>query len=296
MRVRTKKASKKMFSVVISLFFLSACGNSKQLATEKESLQKENEGLKVQVQQLTAENNKFKMELEIAKTELEDLKQTDQYLFSKAKEYFESSNLKDAKDLLDKLFTRFPNSIYKTQASGLLKDVNSKIAIIDTVENGEREIESAISNQEFGKAWAMLKSIKKYISADSYNKVAKEIDYEQNKPIHTTINQLVSDMGNPRNVQVKWLNKRVIVDATFTAVDRGNKTLNAYSDGRYRGSELKVTYEGTNLESLFTNRDPIPDNRYMVTGIVKLGIPFSYNPYIEAEKIDEISAGYWIRP
>lgn len=121
MRVRTKKASKKMFSVVISLFFLSACGNSKQLATEKESLQKENEGLKAQVQQLTAENNKFKMELEIAKTELEDLKQTDQYLFSKAKEYFESSNLKDAKDLLDKLFTRFPNSIYKTQASGLLK-------------------------------------------------------------------------------------------------------------------------------------------------------------------------------
>ncbi|MBI3584474.1 MAG: hypothetical protein HY096_11100 [Nitrospinae bacterium] len=197
---------------VIPLFllvFLAACGNLKQLEAEKKRLQIENETLKNEVKQLTNENNKFKSELDSVKAELEDLKQTDQYLFSKAKEHFESadlkkglsaneisSNLKAAKELLDKLLTRFPNSTYKVQTTGLLKEVNNKIAIIDAVEHGESEIKRAISSREFDKAWATLKSIKNYISVDSYNETAKIIDKVKEEPVYATIADIDDSRSN----------------------------------------------------------------------------------------------------
>lgn len=171
-----------IFPLLISL---AACSNSK-LEAEKKGLQSENETLKTKVQQLTDENNKLK-------GELEDLKQTDQYMFSKAKEHYDSSNIRDAKKLLDKLLMRFPNSIYKTQAAELLSEVNRRIAIADAIEKGESEINSTMSNQEFTKAWAALRSIKKYISADKYNELAKTIDEKQNKPINVSITELLAD-------------------------------------------------------------------------------------------------------
>ena len=197
------KISLKIAVLLFLLAFLAACGNSKQLETEKKSLQTENEALKARVQQLTDENSKFKTDLDGVKAELEDLKQTDQYLFSKAKEQLASSNDKDAKALLDKLLTRFPNSTYKAQATGLLKDLNSKIAIAEAIENGESKINSAVSSQEFSKAWTTLRSIKKYISGDKYNELAKAIDEEQNKPISVSVIDLISDKAKYSHVKVK---------------------------------------------------------------------------------------------
>lgn len=196
---------------VILLAALAACGNSRQLEVEKKSLQTENEALKARVQQLTDENSKFKSELGSLKAELEDLKQTDQYLFSKAKEEFDAyksndgvSNLRAAKELLDKLLTRFPNSTYKSQATAISKDVNGKLQIVDMVENGKSEINSAISKQEFNKAWFTLNSIKKYISGDQYSELGKAIDKEENKPIDINLRDLLADWEkyNGRRVKV----------------------------------------------------------------------------------------------
>lgn len=193
--MRIKTYAKVLISVIL-LASLAACGNSKQLEAEKKSLQTENEALKAQVKQLTDENGKFK-------AELEDLKQTDQYLFSKAKE-LASSNARDAKELLDKFLTKFPNSAYKGQATGLLRDVNNKIAIADAVENGESEITSAILSYEFGKAWSTLRSIKKYIPTDKYAELANTIADAQNKPISLTLSDLLSNKG-------KYLKRKVII-------------------------------------------------------------------------------------
>lgn len=190
----------------ILLVFVAACGNPKQLEADKKSLQTENEALKTRVQQLTDEKSKFKSELDGLKAELDDLKQTDQYLYSRAKEQLDSSNNIEAKELFEKLLTRFPNSIYKAQATGLLKDLNSKIAIAAAIENGESEINSAVSSQEFSKAWVSLRSIKKYISEDKYNDLAKKIDNEQNKPISVYLIDLLADKDkyNARRVRIGY--------------------------------------------------------------------------------------------
>lgn len=283
---------------LLLLIFLVACGNSKQLEVEKKSLQTENEALKTKVQQLTDENNKFKSELDSVKAELEDLKQTDQYLFSKAKEHFDSynngynvSNLGASKDMMDKLLTRFPNSIYKPQASAILKDVNSKLAIIDMVENGESEIKSAISSHEFDKAWATLLSIKKHISADRYSVLNKAIDEEQNKPIDTTINRLISDYGNAKWKDIdKWENKRVRVYAYFRSIYRYEKKVKA-QDKCVKGEEITVFYSGTNMEDYFIEHDPnclglgYDTGKYLIIGKLKF---FSNGDlYIQAEKIEK---------
>lgn len=180
------KISLKTTVLLFLLAFLAACGNSKQLETDNKALQ-------AKVLQLTDENSKFKSVLDGLKAELEDLKQTDQYLFSKAKEHLASSNVRDAKELLDKLLTRFPNTAYKTQAVGLLKDVNSKIAIADAVENGESEIKSAIARNDFNNAWSTLGSIKKYISEEKLKELGSMISSEKKKPVDGTIANLDED-------------------------------------------------------------------------------------------------------
>lgn len=243
------KSYAKTTIAMILLAALVACGNSKQLEAEKKSLQTENEALKVQVKQLTDENDKFK-------AELEDMKQTDQYLFSKAKE-LASSNAEDAKELLDKLLTRFPNSAYKAQATGLLKDVNNKISIADAVENGESEISSAISSRAFSKAWATLRSIKKYISGDKYNELAKAIDEEQNKPIQVSVLELLSDKS-------KYGGKKVMISgyiainfsamSKFTLVDADN-TVAPSVDVIYGHLPTEAKKRLLPLESKYGNRN-----------------------------------------
>lgn len=219
---------------MILLAALAACGNSKQLETEKRSLQTENETLKAQVKQLTDDNTKLK-------AELEDLKQTDQYLFSKAKE-LASSNVRDARELLDKLLTRFPNSAYKAQAAGLLKDVNSKIAIADAVENGESEISSAISGQKFDQAWATLRSIKKYISTDKYIEFAKKIDAEQNKPISLGLRDLLAEEDKYNGRRIRIGSSRVTMAYVSTKsfdVEREDQFINIDYENMQKQGQLR---------------------------------------------------------
>lgn len=256
---------------------LAACGSSK-LEVEKNSLRAENETLKGRVQQLTDENSKFKSELDSLKVELEDLKQTDQYLFSKAKEQLASSNDKDAKELLDKLLTRFPNSTYKAQATGLLKDINSKIAIADAVENGESEIKRAISGHEFDKAWTMLRSINKYISDDKYSELEKAINAEQNKPISLDLRDLLAekDKYNGRRIKIGPLK----VWLTY----HSSESLGATGAG---DSNTNIDYEKMQNKQALRRIERGQSINYVV-GIFKKGYMWGdtyIEPRIEAEEI-----------
>lgn len=271
--MRIKTYAKVLISVIL-LASLAACGNSKQLETEKKSLQTENEALKAQVKQLTDENSKVK-------AELEDLKQTDQYLFSKAKEELDSSNIRDAKELLDKLLTRFPNSAYRAQATGLLKDINNKIAIADAVENGESEINSAISMDEFDKAWTTLRSIKKYVSADKYSELAKMIEKERNKPIFIDLVDLLAETA-------KYNRKRLRIGHSTTTSARVSVQKFTVNQGN-QYIDIDYTYM-PNQESL---RRIGPGHKInYVIGVFKTGYFITYGgPYI-GDRIEAEEIGY----
>lgn len=267
------KLSLKIAALLLLFAFLAACGNSKQLETEKKSLQIENEALKASVHQLTDENSKFKSELDGLKAELEDLKQTDQYLFSKAKE-LASSNAREAKELLDKLLTRFPNSAYKVQAAAILKEVNSKLAIIDIVEKGESEINNAISSQEFNKASATLRSIKQYIPQETYSALAKKIDEEQNKPVNVTVLELLSDKSN-------YAYKKVIVKGYMCYNLAGAEYFDLV-DGKGKCSpSVEVSYGNlpTNKKASLLTSDPVPERSHISVEV--LGV-FDGDKHIKA--------------
>jgi len=63
------------------------------------------------------------------------------------------------------------------------------------------------------------------------------------------------------------------------------RELTAYSSGCAEGSSMSVFYEKTNLETLFTSKDPKCSEQYMVTGELKF-FSNTGSPYIQAEEIN----------
>lgn len=264
--------------IIVSIMLLSACGNTKQLDADKKSLKSENEALKADIKKLTAE--------------LEDLKQTEQYLYSKAKESFDTykatnkvAELKATRDLLDKLLTRFPESIYNAQATTLLKEVDAKVAIVETIEKGISEMKSAIAAKDFSRAWSALNSIKKIIPDDLYAKGAEAIDQEQNKPIQVSLRELQAE-------PLKYDRRRITIgplkvmgnDMSRAAFDTNPSTGGGFGDYD-RDVSIEVFYDKTSNISEWRNLSSDRRPEIYVIGIFNVYRNNISEGYISAEEI-----------
>ena len=246
-------------------------------------LESENTGLKSRVGSLEEENAK--------------LKETDQNYFSRgidALKFADSKGgLQSALDIFEQLAAKFPQSPYLHETQQHISYIQKRIGNIERIEVAKIRFESALGSNNFSEASAALEILGGYIPDKGYKTLSARLYEEQNKPLEITINKLISDFGtykSQRNMQNMYgmLNKRVIVYATFSWIDRSRKELRAYSDGWGKGSVISVFYDGTNMEGYFTDNDPkCCNNRYIITGITRYSN--TYELYIKAEKIEVIS-------
>src|SRR3990170_714485 len=153
------------------------------------------------------------------------------------------------------------------------------------------EVKWLVESKDFDKAHALLDSLKSSLTEYAYNNLNKMIYDKEYPAVSTTINQLTADLGKLEFTEAwdLWMRKkikRVKVPAYFSSsVDRMRRELTAYSSGCAEGSSMSVFYEKTNLETLFTSKDPKCSEQYMVTGELKF-FSNTGSPYIQAEEIN----------
>lgn len=246
---------------------------------------------------LKAENDTLRAKVDSLERDNAKLKETDQSYFNRGVDTLKIANskasLQSALDTFGQLVTKFPQSSYFHKTQQYMSDIRKRIADMERIETAKAKFESAIGSKSFSEASSALGTLKGNIPDEEHKALCIRLYEEQNKPLETTINKLVSEFGS---YKYRWdtqnaygmLNKRVRVGATFTSVDRYRKELRACSDGWGEGSTIRVFYEGTNMENDFTNNDPkCCNNRYIVTGITKMYSNVA-ELYIKAEKIDVI--------
>jgi hypothetical protein len=178
---------KKHFNVLLIVFimvFLVSC-------KEEDKLREDNLKLKEQINQLTTDLNK-------TKAELEDLRQTDMYLYSQAEENAKAidkgapiEKLKEFAtktiEYSEKLLIRFPNSQYGDKAKELKRSANTVLATVEKISSAVSEIDKNINAHDFYNAKNVLNSIKPSISKEDYERFAKAIEDEQDKPVSVTV-------------------------------------------------------------------------------------------------------------
>jgi hypothetical protein len=271
--------TKTFFKVIVLCMFITSSGGFFYgcQQQEMERLKSENESLKTKVKSL---------EEEIVK-----LKETDQNYFNKGVDAFNrahsQTDYQSAADIFKQLIQKFPNSPYVTQSQHYISEITQKTSDMEKINAETTNFETAINNHNFGAASIALEKLKPLISQEEYNELNKRLYDEKNKPIETTINELVADFGDEGTGPNRLFGKVVKFPANFGYIDRGRRELTAYSEGCAKGSSISVFYNGTNMEDYFTRHDPDCKTRYMVTGKTMI-YRNAFILYVQAKSIEEM--------
>jgi len=143
-----------------TLFPLNGCGKE-----EIQKLRSEIETLKQEKKTLSDQVNQLKSQILSLEEENKKLKETDQYYFQKAVEFFKSNKWSEAKDSYQTLIDRFPASPLVAEAKKGLININTEIKRIErervlACQNLSKKIQSA-------SALEATKLIDDFIASDS---------------------------------------------------------------------------------------------------------------------------------
>lgn len=203
----------------------------RNLKEEMANLKKENTELKDNVAQLETKNKD--LEEQVA-----ELSENEQNKFNKA--YDLLNNAKESKDfrIAEEAFAlfldKYPVSKYVEQAKKAQKKAQTKAQHLEWTDKQRITIKQQIKDKKWDAAEETVNSLEKYIAKEEYEKYKKTIYDEKNKPIETTIANLIS-------YQKEFDEKRIKINATCQSINLAEKYLYVEDSG----FSIQVKYGGS---------------------------------------------------
>ncbi len=195
---------------------------------EMTNLKKENTSLKDTIAELETKNKE--LEAQVA-----ELSENEQNKFSKS--YDLLRNAKEAKDfrMAEEAFAlfldKYPVSKYVEQAKKAQKEANTKAQHLEWIDKQKITIKQQIKDKNWAAAEKTANSLGKYIDKEEYEKYKQTIYDEKNKPIETTIGNLIS-------YEFEFQKKRIKINATCQSINLAKKYLYVEDSG----FSIKVVY------------------------------------------------------
>lgn len=220
---------------------ISSQNYSAELQQEITRLKTETSSLKENTAQLEEKNKK--LEEQVA-----ELSETEQNKFSKASDLLgnakSASDYRKAEEAFASFITKYPNSQYLEQAKKMQDDSRKSADHLEWLDKKRGLIQKQISDKDWDAAAKTVQQLSKYISKEEHDGYNKTINEEKNKPIKTTLANIVTYMN-------KYDEKRVEFVATCRAISLKEKYLEVEDSGV---GNIKVKYGGQeNLISRFAN-------------------------------------------
>ncbi|MBP5286473.1 MAG: hypothetical protein J6Z08_01080 [Elusimicrobiales bacterium] len=232
------------------------------------------------------EMTNLKKENTSLKDTIAELSENEQNKFSKS--YDLLRNAKEAKDfrMAEEAFASFlakyPASSYMEQAKKAQKEANTKAQYMEYLDKNRSLIKQQIKDKEWEASEKTLELLSKYISQEEYKEYEKTIDDEKNKPIETTITNLIS-------YEIKFDRKRVKINATCQSINLAEKYLYVEDSG----FSIRVSYYGLpSVVARFANNPRC--NNVKIVGVFKVGVygadfgDFIDRTTIYAESIEDL--------
>ena len=188
---------------------------------EMTNLKKENAALKDNVAQLETKNKE--LEAQVA-----ELSENEQNKFNKAYDLLnnarEASDYRGAEEAFASFLAKYPASAYIEQAKKAQKEANTKAQHLEWIDKQKITIKQQIKDNNWAAAEETANSLGKYIDKEEYEKYKQTIYEEKNKPIETTIGNLIS-------YQEKFHKKRIKINATCQSINLAEKYLYVEDSG-----------------------------------------------------------------
>ena len=181
------------------------------------------------------EMTNLKKENTSLKDTIAELSENEQNKFSKS--YDLLRNAKEAKDfrMAEEAFASFlakyPASAYIEQAKKAQKEANTKAQHLEWIDKQKITIKQQIKDKNWAAAEETANSLGKYIDKEEYEKYKQTIYDEKNKPIETTIANLVS-------YQKEFHEKRIKINAACQSINLDERSLYVEDSG----FSIKVEY------------------------------------------------------
>lgn len=205
---------------------------------EMANLKKENTELKYNIAQLETKNKE--LEAQVA-----ELSETEQNKFNKAYDLLnnakETADYRGAEEAFASFLAKYPASAYIEQAQKAKEEAKTKAEQREWIDSKRKLLQQQIKDKEWTSAQQTAKLLSKSISKEEYEKYKKTIYDEKNKPIETTIANLIS-------YQEKFHKKRIKINATCQSINLAEKYLYVEDSG----FSIKVKY-GRSVVARFAN-------------------------------------------
>ncbi len=209
-------------------FYVCTQNDAAKQQEEMANLKKENTELKDNIAQLETKNKE--LEAQVA-----ELSENEQNKFNKAYDLLnnarEASDYRGAEEAFASFLAKYPASAYIEQAKKAQKEANTKAQHLEWIDKQKITIKQQIKDKNWAAAEETANSLGKYIDKEEYEKYKQTIYEEKNKPIETTIANLIS-------YQKEFHGKRIKINAACQSINLDERSLYVEDSG----FSIKVEY------------------------------------------------------
>lgn len=182
------------------------------------------------------EMTNLKKENTSLKDTIAELSENEQNKFNKAYDLLnnakETADYRGAEEAFASFLAKYPASAYIEQAQKAKEEAKTKAEQREWIDSKRKLLQQQIKDKEWTSAQQTAKLLSKSISKEEYEKYKKTIYDEKNKPIETTIANLIS-------YQKEFHEKRIKINATCQSINLAEKYLYVEDSG----FSIKVKYK-----------------------------------------------------